>query len=114
MKHLMSPFLMVAITLSVGAIACSDVENPPTDQASQALASSEFDYEYFSDATYTTSVGERFNTCGIPGIVSSGTTSRFIIGSQTSCKTGTNRACYRLAVDGSLQCGSGDCVNCQP
>jgi hypothetical protein len=111
MKQLMTSFAMV-MGLASGLAACGGPveEDPAINSSSQALSGRELDYEYYSDATYETQVGGYFAPCG--GVPSSwGRRTRFIIGSQTECRTGHTYGCWEI-IDGREVCGTGDCVIC--
>jgi hypothetical protein len=110
MKQLMTSFAVV-MGLASGLVGCAGpAEDPAINTSSQALSGRELEYEYYSDATYTTLVGGYFASCG--GLPSSwGRRTRFIIGSQTECRTGHTYGCWEI-INGGEYCGAVDCVTC--
>ena len=111
MSKVMTSFVVAVIVLSSGLIGCAPVDqDPQLGQSSQALSGKELDYEYYSDATYTVQVGTYFQSCtGIGSL--SGTRTRYVIGTQTTCSSGASIDCYEY-INGSLYCGAVSCANC--
>jgi hypothetical protein len=115
------PCLLLAAFATCLAAGCSagPVDGPQpseeptaqTGQSSQELRSQEFDYEYYSDATYTKMVGYWFGDCyGASGRW--GKITKFVIGSRTACTSHISVDCYEY-IEGTDYCPSVSCVYCQ-
>jgi len=114
MKSSMHSFLSALAFACVCVLGCGgragEPTAPATGETSEALSSRELEYEYYSDDTYTTLVGYYYRPCtGIGG--RTGTTSRYVIGSQTDCRTYGTIGCYQL-IDEFYYCGYASCVSC--
>jgi hypothetical protein len=103
--------LVANMMFSVQLAACAGrTEDEQTEETSQALGSSEADFEYYSDDTYTNQVGFFIRNCSGQSNLSGRRTS-FVIGSQTSCHTNTTVGCWQR-IDDREVCNYDACVNC--
>jgi hypothetical protein len=102
-----------------GAGATPGSEEQPAEQpaaqqrpgeVSQALSSSSWEYEYYSDDNYTTLVGFWAMNCG-GNSERYGTRTKYVIGERESCKTGDTVGCWEI-IDGREICGYTACVIC--
>jgi hypothetical protein len=111
------PLLLAAAlaTCLMAGCGAGPVDGPPsgeeqTAKGSQELRKEEFDYEYYSDATYTKMVGYWFGDCfGASGRW--GKITKFAIGSRTSCSNQISVDCYEY-IEGTDYCPSVSCVYC--
>jgi hypothetical protein len=81
-----------------------------TAAVSQELSAYSWDYEYYSDASYTTLVGFWGGNCG-GGTGRWGTRTKYVIGDRENCKTGATVGCWEI-IDGRDYCGYTACVIC--
>ena len=123
MNKFSNPLLIVTIMFAGGLAACAaKSEAEPAGEATQELSSSEFEFEYYSDDTYRTQVGDWAQACGQNGSTFTGVKSQFVIGYKADCRTNASKACYQL-IQGNFWCESNQvvlggadafCLNCQP
>jgi hypothetical protein len=85
-------------------------EQPQPGEVSQALSGSSWEYEYYSDDTYTTLVGFWAMNCS-GNSERYGTRTKYVIGERESCKTGATVGCWEI-IDGREICGYTACVIC--
>lgn len=93
-----------------GPIDAAHEDEAKPAEVSQALSSYEWDYEYYSDATYTTMVGFYGGSCG-GGTEKYGSRTKYVIGSRTNCRTNVSVGCWEI-IDGRDYCGYLSCVIC--
>lgn len=118
MKGVMCNAGCVLALALVGLVGCGlasqgGEEAPVTAQTDQAIGTYEFEYEYYSDATYTQSVGERNGNCQ-NARSGWGVKTRFIIGVRQSCNNDVVTGCREELFDGSTVCSYASCVDCYP
>jgi hypothetical protein len=92
-----------------GAGSTPGKEEQPAE-VSQELASSSWEYEYYSDDTYTTLVGFWAMNCS-GNSEKYGTRTKYVIGDRESCKTGATVGCWEI-IDDREYCGYTACVIC--
>lgn len=90
--------------------AAQSAAQPRPGEVSQALSSSSWEYEYYSDDTYTTLVGFWAMNCS-GNSERYGTRTKYVIGERESCKTGATVGCWEI-IDGREICGYTACVIC--
>jgi hypothetical protein len=110
----------VAAAIGSGMIGCGagaapgneepSAEQPRPAEVSQELSTSSFEYEYYSDASYTTLVGFWAMSCG-GATERYGTRTKYVIGDRENCKTGATVGCWEI-INGQEYCGYSACVIC--
>jgi hypothetical protein len=82
----------------------------PVDQSSEALSSYDFEYEYYSDSSYSKEVGYWYRTCSGQSNLE-GKRTKYALGSKTDCRTGATVGCWEI-INEQEYCGYLACVIC--
>jgi len=90
--------------------SASSSEAESVEQASEALSSYSFEYEYYKDSSYSVEVGYGFRDCSGHSFLQ-GKRTRFVIRSRTECHSGVTVGCWEI-INGAEYCGHLACVIC--